>query len=118
MRLIGLVVLALGMLAAPLAVEGQQAGKVPRVGLFVFTPALKEAFLQGLREAGYVEGQSIIVEHRIGQTSPVPVPKQIEELLALKVDVFVVAAPLIPTVKKANSIVPIVAIDFYSDPIA
>lgn len=40
--------LFLGVVGATLAAGAQQAGKVPRVGLIVFTPALKEAFLQGL----------------------------------------------------------------------
>jgi putative ABC transport system substrate-binding protein len=107
------------VLASPLVVEGQQPGRVPRVGVFVFTPALREAFVQGLREAGYVEGQNIIVEYRIGAASQgVTLEKQIEELLALKVDVIVGSAVVIATVKKASPTVPIVAIDFYGDPIA
>jgi putative ABC transport system substrate-binding protein len=53
-----------GLLAAPLAAEGQQAGKVPRVGALVLTnPSFPpiEGFRQGLRELGYVEGRNIAV---------------------------------------------------------
>ncbi len=50
-----------GLLAAPLAAEGQQAGKVPRIGFLQPGPSLPgrvEAFRQGLRDLGYVEEQS------------------------------------------------------------
>ncbi len=53
--------LAGGLLAAPLAVEGQPAGKLPRVGYVQLelpaTEALREAFLEGLRERGWSDGQ-------------------------------------------------------------
>jgi hypothetical protein len=65
MRLIGLVVLALGVLGAPLAAEGQQTGKIYRLGWFAFSPptnpealALHDAFLQELRAQGFVEGRT------------------------------------------------------------
>jgi putative tryptophan/tyrosine transport system substrate-binding protein len=58
------------LLAAPLAAEAQQAGKVPRVG-FLLPGSRSESvhrvvdeFRQGLRELGYVEGQTIAIEYR------------------------------------------------------
>ena len=67
--------LVLSLLAAPLAPEAQQAGKVARVG--IFRPALPspegartlEAFKQGLREQGYVEGQNVAVEFRFPRST-------------------------------------------------
>src|SRR5438132_12779297 len=59
-----------GLLAAPLAVEGQQAGKVPRVGVLVLTPrgsvggTYVEALREGLSEVGYVKGRTIAFDVR------------------------------------------------------
>jgi putative ABC transport system substrate-binding protein len=53
-------------LAAPLAAEAQQAGKLRRIGFLWDTPAVwphaLEAFRQGLRDLGWIEGQNIVVE--------------------------------------------------------
>jgi putative ABC transport system substrate-binding protein len=61
--------LALGLLAAPLALQAQQGGRVWRIGYFGgTTPAASasyvEAFRQRLRELGYVEGQNITIEYQ------------------------------------------------------
>jgi len=59
-----------GLLAAPLAAEAQQAGKVPRVGFLLpgsrseSVQRVVDEFRQGLRELGYVEGQTIAIEYR------------------------------------------------------
>jgi putative ABC transport system substrate-binding protein len=60
-----------GLLAAPLAAEAPPAGKVPRVGFLAASSASDaanarwiEAFRQGLRDLGYVEGRSIVSEYR------------------------------------------------------
>jgi putative ABC transport system substrate-binding protein len=59
------------MLAAPLAAEGQQAAKIARIGWLGDNPAgnphLREAFLQGLRDLGYVEGHNLVIEYREGR---------------------------------------------------
>src|SRR6266540_2238028 len=65
MRLIGLaVVLAVSLTLAPLAAETQQAAKVARIGWLAANPVpgrhMREAFLQGLRDLGCVEGRSIV----------------------------------------------------------
>src|SRR5947208_14533862 len=54
------------ILAAPLATEAQQVGKVPRLGVLFGSPAVSwiEALRQGLRELGYVEGQTVRIEWR------------------------------------------------------
>jgi len=61
--------LTLATLSTPLAAEGQQAGKVPRVGyLSGGSPSAsvhtREAFREGLRDLGWIEGQNILVEER------------------------------------------------------
>jgi putative ABC transport system substrate-binding protein len=62
--------LAGGLLTAPLAADAQQPEKVARIGYLVFGPLESpetrylEAFRQGLRERGYVEGQNIVIEYR------------------------------------------------------
>ncbi len=62
------VTFALGILLAPLAADAQQAGKVPRIGYLSWgdptaSVGLVDALRQGLRERGYVEGQSIALEY-------------------------------------------------------
>jgi len=87
------VTLTLALLASPLAPEAQQeAGKVPRVGLIrPGSPPdpLVEAFLQGLRDVGYVEGRTIAIEYRWAQGKTGRIPELAEELARLKVDVDV-----------------------------
>jgi len=86
------VALALALIAAPLAVEAQPAGKVPVIGfLAIGTPRLPyfEAFREGLRDLGYMEGQNVRVEARFAETSK-GLPDLAAELVRLKVDVIVV----------------------------
>jgi len=78
MRWIGLVVaLALSLVLVPLAVEAQQAAHIPRVRLSLAhfssdprTARWLQAFSQGLREVGYVEGQNIAIESRFERGAP------------------------------------------------
>ena len=57
-----------GLLVAPLAAEAQQAAKVARIGYLspslASSPHLRDAFLQGLRDLGYVEGRNVVIEPR------------------------------------------------------
>ena len=91
-----LALLALG--AAPFAAEAQQAAKVARIGfLAVNLPPnshLRAAFLQGLRDLGYVEGRNLVIEYRSAEGKFERFPALAAELVALKVDVIV--APLTP----------------------
>jgi putative ABC transport system substrate-binding protein len=85
--------LAGGLLAAPFASEGQQAAKVPRIGYLALNPAanphLHEAFRQGLRDLGYVEGRNVVIEYRDAEGKPERLPGLAAELVALKVDIIV-----------------------------
>ena len=88
--------LVLLLLAVPLAIEAQPAGKLWRVGYLSSSSAERErtrvaAFQQGLRELGYLEGKSIVIEQRYARGEFERLPELAAELARLKVDVFVVA---------------------------
>jgi putative ABC transport system substrate-binding protein len=79
--------LASALLAAPLAAEAQQAAKVARIGYLGNSPAalphLREAFLQGLRDLGYVEGRNLVIEYRYAEGKLERFPALAAELVAL-----------------------------------
>jgi len=94
MRLIGLaVILTVSLVLAPLAAKAQQPAKIARIGylsLDVATSAhLRDAFLQGLRDLGYVEGRNVAIEYRDAEGKSERLPPLAAELVALKVDVIV-----------------------------
>jgi len=82
--------LAGGLLVSPFAAEAQQAAKVPRIGYLVSnlaaSPHLHEAFRQGLRDLGYVEGRSVVIEYRDAGGKYDRLPALAAELVALKVE--------------------------------
>ena len=110
------------LLAAPLAVEAQEqkARKVYRIGFLRAGQPPKpwvEAFQQGLRERGYVDGQNVVVEFRFTDGSVDQLPRLAEELVRLKVDVILAsAAPPALAAKKATTSVPIVFVNVF-DPV-
>ena len=90
-----LVTLTLSMLVAPLVAGAQPAGKVPTIGFLIHnsaTPTARhfEAFAQGLRELGYIEGQTIAIERRYAEGRLERLPALAAELATLPIDVFVV----------------------------
>jgi putative ABC transport system substrate-binding protein len=101
------------LLKAPFAAEAQQAAKVARVGYLAAnltaSPHLREAFLQGLRDLGYVEGRNVVIEYRDAEGKYERFPALAAELVALKVDVIVVTStPAAVAVKQATRTIPIV----------
>ena len=102
--------LAGGLLAAPLAAAAQQAAKVPRIGyMWAGNLALREAFLQGLRDLGYVEGRNVVIEYRDPEGKFDRLPALAADLVALKVDVIVVTStPAALAAKQATRTIPIV----------
>ena len=92
----------------------QQAAKVPRIGFQLDAPASAmtartEAFRQGLRELGYIEGKNIIIEWRSAEGKIERRSELAAELVRLKVDVIVSAGPTVTrVVKEATSTIPIV----------
>jgi len=90
--------LTLVLLLSATFVEAQQAKKVPRIGYLAAASlpanaARTEAFRQGLRELGYVEGKNIFVEWRYGEGKRDRMPAFAAELVRLKVDVIVTGGP-------------------------
>jgi putative ABC transport system substrate-binding protein len=104
--------LAGGLLVVPLAVEAQQAAKIARIGYLVTNLAAGprlEAFLQGLRDLGYVEGRNVVIEYRDAEGKLERLPALAAELVALKVDVIVAGGtPQALAAKQATRTVPIV----------
>jgi putative tryptophan/tyrosine transport system substrate-binding protein len=102
-----------GLLAAPLEAEAQQAAKVPRIGFLLFhlgaNPHLEHAFLQGLRDLGYVEGRNLVIEYRDAEGKYERLPALAAELVALKVDVIMTGGtPQALAAKQATKTIPIV----------
>jgi putative ABC transport system substrate-binding protein len=94
--------------------EAQQPAKIPRIGLLGVISASAaegriEAFRQGLRDLGYVEGKNIVIEYRNAEGKLERLPALASELVRLKVDVIVTRGPP-PTrsAKEATSTIPIV----------
>jgi ABC-type uncharacterized transport system substrate-binding protein len=94
--------------------RAQQPTKVPRIGFQLDAPATTaatriEAFRQGLRELGYIEGKNIIIEWRSADGKPERRSEIAAELVRLKVDVIVSAGPTATrAIKEATSTIPIV----------
>jgi len=94
--------------------EAQQTKKVPRIGFLSATSssaiaARVEAFRQGLRELGYVEGKNIVIEWRYAEGKLDRLSELAAELVGLKVDVIVSAGPPITrAAKEATATIPIV----------
>src|SRR5438034_5385931 len=113
LRLAFTITLLLGGLFSPSAADAQQAAKVARVGYLAFnraaSPHLTEAFRQGLRDLGYVEGRNVVIEYRDPEGKPERLPGLAAELVALKVDVIVApSTPAALAAKQATRTVPIV----------
>jgi putative ABC transport system substrate-binding protein len=102
--------------------QAQQPKKVPRIGfLFNLSPsaaaARGEAFRQGLRELGYVEGKSIVIEWRYAEGKLDRISALAAELVHLKVDLIVTSGPSVTrAAKEATVAIPIV-MTFDSDPV-
>ena len=103
------------LLALSSSAEAQQAaGNVPRIGYLstgsetTDDPRI-EAFRQGLRELGYVEGKNIKIEYRYAGGESERLPELAKELVRLKVDIIVApGTPAVQAAKKATSRIPIV----------
>src|SRR4029077_6100766 len=113
-----------GLLAAPLAAGAQPAGKVYRIGYISNSPPntpessrLHEAFRQGLRERGWVEGRNAVIEWRFAEGRMERFPDLAADLVRLKVDLIVTTGgPAARAAKQATTTIPIVAVAV-SDPV-
>ena len=90
-----LALLTLGVAAGPLAAKAQYAGRVYQIGFVSPTsPGPRNvAFVQGLRELGYVEGRNVNIAMRFAEGEPGRLPGLVEEVIRLKVDATSAASP-------------------------
>ncbi|TFH50725.1 MAG: ABC transporter substrate-binding protein [Lysobacterales bacterium] len=109
-------VLALSLVATPLATRAQQTGRMYRIGFLGNSTVALEAnlvgpFREGLRDLGYIEGSNSQIEYRWAEGKYERFPALIAELTALKVDVIVTAGtPASVAVKKATTSIPLVMV--------
>src|SRR5215510_13823638 len=105
---------ALLFLAAGTLAQGQQATKVPRIGsLSASSPSVVsarlEAFRQGLRELGYLEGKNIVIEYRYADEKLDRLPALAAELVRFKVEVIVTGGSTTTrAAKEVTTTIPIV----------
>ena len=119
MRRIGFVVILAVTLLAPLAARAQQ---MARIGYLVLNldvnPRNRDAFRQGLRDLGYVEGRNLVIEYRDAEGKPERLAAGAAELVGLNVDVIVSPGTLASlAAKRATATIPIV-IPTIGDPVA
>jgi ABC-type uncharacterized transport system substrate-binding protein len=111
--------------AWPLAARAQQGAKVPRIGYLVTgslaspeARVMVDAFRQGLRERGYVEGQSIVIEYRSADGRIERFPQLANELASLNVDLILAPnTPAARAIQRATTTIPIV-VPIMGDPVA
>jgi putative ABC transport system substrate-binding protein len=96
-RPLRVVLLVLSLFAMPHAAEAQKSGKVYRIGVLDPAPAAPnvnlDAFRQGLRDLGYVEGRNLVIEVRSPAGRPGVFPDLAAELVRLKVDLILTRGP-------------------------
>jgi putative tryptophan/tyrosine transport system substrate-binding protein len=117
-----ILLLAIVLLTTSSLTEAQQPAKMPRIGFLItsspsaIAPRM-DAFRQGLRELGYVEGKNIVIEPRHAEGKLDRLPALAAELVRLKVDVLVTSGPTAThSAKRATSTIPIV-MTFDDDPV-
>jgi len=97
-------------------------GRAPRVGVLGLTPndpSLGIALADGLRQSGYDDGRTVAVDHRHAGGRPDRLPEVAQELVRVPVDVLMArGAGALTAAKQATSVIPIVAIDLETDPVA
>ena len=114
--LVAVALLALGEIA-----DAQQPKKVPRIGFLTASPSVFpgriEAFRQGLRELGYVEGKNIVIDWRYTEGKLDHAPALAAELVRLKVDIIVSSGPTLTNIlKETTTTIPIV-MGYHTDPV-
>ena len=110
-----IVTLTLSLLTAPCAADAQPSGSIPRIG--VLYPGLPpgepgrglDRFRQGLRDLGYIEGQTVALEVRWDEGHPERWPDLTADLVRLRVDLIVAGTTAaVPAAKHATSTIPII----------
>ena len=122
LKWVGIFAIALTFVFGEAVAQAQRSVKIPRIGFLTSVSpstisARTDAFRQGLRELGYVEGKNIIIEWRYAEEKPDRLSAFVAELVRLKVDVIVSAAPAVTRpVKQATKTIPII-MAFDDDPV-
>jgi putative ABC transport system substrate-binding protein len=102
-----------GLIATPLALRAQQAGRIYRIGLLETVPAAQnatnlDALRKGLRDLGYVEGRNLVIEYRSAEGRAERFPDLASELVRLKVDLIVTrGTPAAMAAKDATETIPL-----------
>src|SRR5215467_14566336 len=110
-RKITVLALCAVLFALSLPAEAQQARKIPRIGYLTSVGSSREAFLQGLRDLGYVEGKNVLIESRDAEGRLDRIPALVNELVQQKVDVIVASNNVaILAANKATQAIPIVMV--------
>jgi putative ABC transport system substrate-binding protein len=109
------------LILAPLAAEAQQDKKAYRIGFLWDSPAVFpdaiQAFRDGLRDLGYVEGKNLTIEYRWAEGKPARMRELAEELVRLKVDIIMAPSSVYTgAVKQATSTIPIIFLS-HADPL-
>src|SRR4029453_1251823 len=121
MRLIGLAVV-LSLTLAPLAAQGQSARKIPRLCFLTFDPGTPQSsrfnsFFQGLRDLGYVDGQTLSIDYLSADGQAERLPALATECVRLNTDIIVVTTtPFAQAAKNATRTIPIVMLTL-DDPV-
>jgi putative tryptophan/tyrosine transport system substrate-binding protein len=110
-----------GLIAGPVLAGAQSTGTPPRIGVLTLSIAAAtptyQAFREGLRSQGYVEGQSVVVDFRFADGQPDRLPAMATELVRAKVDVIVTESVLAARqARNATDTIPIVTA-IHGDPV-
>jgi putative ABC transport system substrate-binding protein len=101
-----------GAAAWPIAARTQQAGGLPSIGFLGTDPSLwapwTAAFVQRLREFGWIDGRTVVIEYRWAEGHSDRYAEIAAEFVRLKVDVIVAVGTAVPTLKQATAATPIV----------
>jgi putative tryptophan/tyrosine transport system substrate-binding protein len=122
-KLVGIVAIIVTLAMGGSVGQAQQPGKIPRIGFVSgndpsYPGPNVEAFRQGLRNLGYIEGKNIQVEYRYSEGKNERMPSLVAELVKLKVDVLVSGVgPAIRAAQEATKTIPIVIVAA-GDPVA
>src|SRR5215813_9029788 len=106
-------VLAVSLLAAPLAAEAQHSGKVPRIGYLLpyANRPTNEEFWAGLSDLGYIEAQNVTIERRYADGNSQRYPTLAAELVRLRVNMIVAdGAEATSAARHATATIPVVMI--------
>ena len=98
--------------------EAQPTNKVPRIGFLSVSPSIDPAFMEGLRDVGYVDGKNIVIEYRSAEGKLDRLPGLAADLVNLKVDVVVTrGGAAANAAKQATQTIPIVMAVIGGDPV-